>query len=94
MIPFDSEHLIYCSKICGPIFGNGHDLCISDNCEYDHSFARFPTTYQNSTTFIEGFQSYQKFSGSKTFRFKVKEYEVFQVFGFQGESASSDCNIY
>ncbi|CAF0782672.1 unnamed protein product [Brachionus calyciflorus] len=72
---YDS-YSIYCSSHCGPTFGGGHDLYISDNCNtttsnysnlghsYKHSGIVYGTTESN--TFL-----------ADSYNFQVSEIEIF-----------------
>lgn len=78
MVAQNQKYLMWCRANSGPIFGDGHDLYISDKCNKNReSFARFPHTYN-----LEGEELYKKdqyaikaFSGAdKEGKFKVEEY--------------------
>jgi hypothetical protein len=70
-----NEGAICCYPNCGPVFGSGCDLLISDNCDMNtNSYSELGTTYsvpagQNSETFLTGAK-----------RFTVSAIEVFAVF--------------
>ena len=32
LVPYNPHQLIYCSSKLGPTFGDGHDLCLVDQC--------------------------------------------------------------
>ena len=64
-------HAIYCDNSNGPVFGNGHDLCIANAPDSSECFTDLDNTYQCPTgqeagTFLAG-DSY----------FNVSEMEVF-----------------
>ena len=71
MLPITDENLIYCNKDCGPIFGNGHDLCLTDKCNVNNCYSNFPDTYMSRRKYKEG-QSSKLFTGSTNYEFKVK----------------------
>lgn len=72
---YDS-YSIYCSSHCGPTFGGGHDLYISDNCNKNtsnysnlgHSFKHSQIVYgtTESNTFL-----------ADSYNFQVQEIEIF-----------------
>ena len=91
MLPQKNEHLIYCDSEWGPVFGDGHDLKISDSCHLNQkSWANFPSTYnRTSNPYNISQKNIQEFSGVVEGKnFKVEEYEVFRV--LEDES----CSIY
>jgi hypothetical protein len=58
----------------GPIFGNGHDLLVADECNANaNSFTNLGTGYRNDT----GIDGTQVFTGERLFT--VKEIEVFSI---------------
>ena len=61
---------IYCTSSYGPIFGNGHDFYIVNNCKSSSNGTNTPSTYEcDEKNGLTGGQS----------SFYVKEMEVFQV---------------
>jgi hypothetical protein len=80
-VPQNGQKLIFCNPSCGPRFGEGHDLCIADDCDAN-SLANFPSTYNRKGTnkIVNSQQSYKDFSGATANKyFRVLEYEVFRV---------------
>ena len=72
---------IECDSEYGPIFGN-YDICIFDQCNInDSSFTEFPTSYNCASKQYANIQaSWTAFSGvTDGNKFKVLEYEVFEV---------------
>ena len=82
MIAQRNNRLICCNSSCGPNFG-WNDLVISDNCNlYSSSLAEFPCTFNRdgSPYRQEAQESLVAFTGvTSGIKFKVEEYEVFQV---------------
>ena len=83
MVPNSGSNLICCHTSSGPIFGGGHDIYISDNCNTNNSsYSNFPTRYNitGPTPYTQGQPSYTAFSGATANKnYKVTQYEVFQV---------------
>lgn len=83
MVPKDQNNLICLKSGCGPTFGNGHDLHISNDCYNNRlSCANFPTQYnkEGEAKYINNQESYRMFSGATSGHFfRVVEYEVFSV---------------
>ena len=82
-VPQGDEKLIGRYGSFGPTFGSSSDLYISDGCNFnDISRADFLKTYNRDggKKLVSNQNNYRKFSGGNTSRFKVLEYEVFQVF--------------
>ena len=73
----NSNEAIGCDPNCGPIFGNGHDICIYDNCNDKGGW----TNYGYGS--YECKNSYRKSLFVNTAgpdqdnNFKVSDYEVF-----------------
>ena len=71
LIPGNEEYAIYCSSSCGPTFGSGNDLTItnapnSNNCSTSLNNAYQCPAGQNGSTFLTGKHV-----------FRVSEMEVF-----------------
>jgi len=71
LIAGQEEKAIYCDSDCGPVFGNGLDLCILNKPNSNGCSAELNTTYQcptgqNAKTFMTGNET-----------FTVSEMEVF-----------------
>jgi hypothetical protein len=72
----EKQSAIYCNSSCGPRFGYGADILVSDDCSADtRSWTNIGNTYTNDTEL--GGQTFMTGSGS----FKVKEIEVFEIPG-------------
>ncbi len=66
----------------GPIFGGGNnDLQIGDKCNQDdNNYGSFPTSYNCGSKYQNNQESWTLFSGATNgCKFKVSEYEVFEV---------------
>ena len=76
----DSNIAIYCYPRYGPLFGNGCDIGIYDNCNSDYGGS---TNFGNSYSSYEYDSSYRKSlfvntaGPDETNDFKVSDYEVF-----------------
>ena len=83
MVPNHDNYLIYCGTSYGPIFGDGHDIVISDSCNTNNnSNSNFPHRYNitGPNPYTNGQPSYTAFSGATAnYNYKVTQYEVFQV---------------
>ena len=91
-LPFSHQNLIYNKEKTGPVFGSGHDLIISNNCNQNkNSCANIQTTY-----FIDGVKPKVgkpeditfEFSGESNF--KVEDYEVYQLIYDSRKRKNSD----
>lgn len=72
-----AEKAVKNSKFHGPIFGAGHDLLISSNCnKNEESYSNFGYTYESRFPY-DTEESYAYFAGKCMF--KVQDYEVFSV---------------
>ena len=80
-MPQGDDKLFFCFSGCGPIFGGGHDICISDDCNNRNSSANFPQTYNRpgENRLANNKDTYRMFSGGDTYNFKVVDYEVFKL---------------
>lgn len=81
-MPFNNNKLIYNDSNYGPVFGNGYDIFIDDECHLKHtSYAGETSAYNTQFKYYNGNQtSYTAMTGSiKGYHFKVTEYEVFKV---------------
>jgi hypothetical protein len=68
------DDAIYCSSGCGPVFGNGIDICVEDNNNLNkYSSTNLGTGYVNNT----GRDGKTFFTGERFFQ--VKEIEVFEI---------------
>jgi len=69
----DSGNHMYGSPDCGPAFGGGHDICISNQSNANtSSYTNFPYTYQDTTE-----KGNNTFTGQKNFQ--TADIEVFSV---------------
>jgi hypothetical protein len=69
-----SSNAIYGSSSCGPIFGRGRDIHVSDSChENKSSYTRLGGSYVNDTS-IAGNEVF-----TAEYNFTVKEIEVFSI---------------
>lgn len=97
MTPQHKTSLIWGKANSGPIFGDGHDLCIADECNITRdSFANFPFTYNTEGVerYINNQKSIEAFSGATNdINFLVEEYEVFRVYWEEKSEKCSDCRI-
>ena len=81
----DKTKAILCSTGDGPIFGQGYDICIRDQCnllnEANPSYANFPESYNHSSKYKPKVpKTWKEFCGaSKGCSFRVLEYEVYRV---------------
>ena len=66
-----NQYSIYCNGSYGPIFGNGHNICIYDNCNTNNCYS-----HVNSHTYIAP-NGAAYLTGSQYFT--VKEIEVYLV---------------
>ena len=67
------QNAIYCKSDCGPTFGRGHDLHISNNADTsDKSYSNLGITYELPTG-----QQNKIFTGTRNF--KVTDFEVFGI---------------
>ena len=76
------QYAICCHSNYGPIFGDVHDIVISDKCDANNqSYANFPHSYNfASKPYANSQASWTAFSGATDGKnFKVLEYEVFKV---------------
>jgi hypothetical protein len=64
---------IDCYSSYGPIFGNGNDIQVANNCDQSRNWTNVGVTYINDT----GIDGKQVFTGQQNFQ--VKEIEVFAV---------------
>ena len=75
---------IVCNRNYGPVFGDGHDLCISNNANTSYNSSRLSNTYQlppgQQSTFFTGAQN-----------FTVTDYEVFGFQQWQNTSRKGFC---
>jgi hypothetical protein len=70
----DASKAIYCWPSCGPTFGNGCDIAVSNNCDQNtSSYTSLGRSYTNDT----GIDGKQVFTGE--YNFQVKEIEIFTV---------------
>jgi hypothetical protein len=70
----NSSSAIWCNSSYGPIFGNGHDIIVYDNCnENTNSYTNLGNAYRNDT----GLNGQEVFTGE--YNFQVKEIEVFTI---------------
>ena len=68
------DQAIFCYSSCGPMFGGGNDITIKNNSNVNiFSFSNFPHSYYEK----EKRDKKDILAGS--FKFKVLDYEVFQV---------------
>jgi hypothetical protein len=75
-----SVNAIYDDHGYGPTFGNGHDLHIASiGNGHCGNYAKINTNYMCNKYTKDEVGSYQRFSGSSTHQFKVKEWEVWRV---------------
>jgi hypothetical protein len=71
-----SSYAIFCHSSYGPIFGNGHNLCVVDSCHQNKgSYTNLGKNYVNDT----GLDGTQVFTGEQYFT--VREIEVFSITG-------------
>ena len=74
--------LICCIANYGPIFGDGSDFAIFDNCNTANNCAYFPVSYnvEGPNKYSQCEQTYRAFTGAADdYNFRVVEYEVFAV---------------
>lgn len=72
------SYAIYCDPSRGPVFGNGYDICISDNFnENDLSATYFGCTYVLPNYKSGSNEALNLLAGS--FQFQVADIEVFQI---------------
>ena len=76
----NNNRAIRCNPYCGPIFGNGYDICIRDDCNRDE---KGWTCYGNSASSYECNSPlknslFVNTAGPDEYNyFKVSDYEVF-----------------
>ena len=81
----DRKKAILCSTGDGPIFGQGYDICIRDQCnlqnEANPCYANFPESYNHSSKYKMKVQkTWSEFCGAVNgCKFRVLEYEVYRI---------------
>ena len=68
---------IYGASSYGPVFGCGHDFCISDNCNSSNSRENLGNSYENLGNSYENDGKKCPLTGS--YDFLVSDYEVYQL---------------
>jgi len=68
-LPISDQNLIYNEEKAGPVFGTGHDLYISNNCNKNiESYAKICSTYcpneDIKSKYPKGSASYKRFAGA------------------------------
>ena len=70
------ENAIYCSSSCGPIFGDGHDICICDNSNTTASrYSNLGNTYKHPDYEYGSNEAESFLAGSYIFR--IVEMDVY-----------------
>lgn len=76
--PNESEFAIVCDELAGPIFGDGHDIYISNNCDTQmQSYSLFPCSYKCPNIITDWSRTKSILAG--TYKFNVSNIEVFHL---------------
>lgn len=77
----DNRYSLYYKRECGPVFGGGFDISISNQCnKNEDSFTSFPSSYNaEDTQLTKGDYANELLTGEKSQYFSVKDYEVYQI---------------
>lgn len=73
----DKDPAVYHNSVHGPVFGKGNDLFISDKANvYSISHANINFSYVNEKYQFNDDETWLKFIGNVSSRFKILEWEV------------------